>query len=88
MPGVKAQDLSIDLNENVLTLSGDVKPPEGEKESDVLREYETGKYVREFKVSDIIDQSKIEAVLKDGVLRLNLPKVERAKPRKIAVKGS
>lgn len=87
MPGVKPQDLSIDLSDSILTLSGDVQPVEGEKETDVFREYDTGKYFREFTLSDIIDQSKIEAVLKDGVLRLALPKVEKATPRKIAVKA-
>ena len=87
MPGVKAKDLKIDLHESVLSLSGDVQPPEGEKEVEVLREYNTGRYFREFRLSDIIDQSKIEAVLKDGVLRLKIPKVEAAKPRKIEVKS-
>jgi HSP20 family protein len=88
MPGVKVEDLRIDLNENVLSLSGDVRPPEGEKEAEVWMEYRTGKYFREFRLSDVIDQSKIEAVLKEGVLRLSLPKVEEAKPRKITVKAS
>ena len=88
MPGVKVEDLRIDLNENVLSLSGDVKPPGGEKESEVWMEYRTGKYLREFRLSDVIDQAKIDAVLKDGVLRLSLPKVEAVKPRKITVKTS
>lgn len=88
MPGVKADDLTIDLNENVLTLDGDVKTPEGADEVDVLREFRTGKYQRQFTLSQVIDQAKIEAELKDGVLRLRLPKVEAATPRKIAVKGS
>jgi HSP20 family molecular chaperone IbpA len=86
MPGVKAKDLGIDLNENVLTVSGEVEAPEGENEMYVNREYLVGKYYRQFTLSDVIDQSKIEAGLKDGVLRLNLPKVEKAKPRKISVK--
>lgn len=88
LPGVKAKDLSIDLHENVLSLSGEVASPEGPGESELIREYRTGKYLREFTLSEIIDQAKIEAKLKDGVLRLSLPKVEEAKPRKIAVKIS
>jgi HSP20 family protein len=86
MPGVKAKDLAIDLRENTLTLSGDVESPEGEKEEEVLREYPTGNYYRQFTLSEGIDQSKIEAALKDGVLRLRLPKVEAAAPRTIPVK--
>jgi HSP20 family molecular chaperone IbpA len=88
IPGVKANDLSIDLRENVLTLEGKVDPPESANESDVFKEYETGKYYRQFNVSQIIDQSKIEAELTDGVLTLRLPKVEAATPRKISVKAA
>jgi HSP20 family molecular chaperone IbpA len=87
MPGVKAGDLNIDLHENVLTLDGEVKSPEGADEVDVIREYRTGKYYRQFTLSQVIDQSKIDAELKDGVLRLKLPKVEAATPRRIAVKS-
>lgn len=86
MPGVDAGDLNIDLRENVLTLDGDAKSPEGAEEVDVVREYRTGKYYRQFTLSQGIDQSKIDAKLTDGVLRLRLPKVEAATPRKIAVK--
>jgi len=88
MPGVKAKDLNIDLHENVLTLDGDVNSPEGADETDVIREYRTGKYYRQFTLSQLIDQSEIDAALKDGVLRLRLPKVEAATPRKITVKSS
>jgi len=86
MPGVKAKDLAIDLRKNTLTLAGDVESPEGAHEEEVLREYLTGKYYRQFTLSEGIDQSKIEAALKDGVLRLNLPKVQAATPRTITVK--
>ncbi|MBW1717273.1 MAG: Hsp20/alpha crystallin family protein [Deltaproteobacteria bacterium] len=88
MPGVKAGDLNIDLHENVLTLDGFVKSPEAADEVDVIREYRTGKYYRQFTLSQVIDRGKIDAELKDGVLRLKLPKVEAARPRKIAVKSS
>jgi HSP20 family molecular chaperone IbpA len=85
IPGVKTQDLDIDLRDDVLTLTGEVVAPEGSEETDILREYVTGKYFRQFTLSEAIDQSKIEAGLKDGVLRLSLPKVEKATPRKISV---
>ena len=87
MPGVTAKDLNIDLHDNVLTLDGEVKSPEEAGETDVIREYHTGKYYRQFTLSQVIDQAKINAELKDGVLRLGLPKVEAATPRKIAVTG-
>lgn len=86
MPGVKAKDLKIDLRESVLTLSGRVDVPEGAHEASVLCEYGSGTYFRQFTLSEAIDQSKIDAKLEGGVLRLVLPKAERAKPRQIAVK--
>jgi len=87
MPGLKANALAIDLRENTLTLTGNVEPPETETEEEVLREYRTGNYYRQFTLSDAIDQSKIDAALKEGVLRLTLPKVEKAAPRTIPVKA-
>ena len=86
MPGVKAQDLKIDLRESVLTLTGRVTAPDSAKESDVLREYQTGTFYRRFTLSETIDQAKIDAKLTDGVLRLELPKVEKARPRQITVR--
>jgi len=88
MPGVKAESLDINLNKDILTLSGEVKSPEKENEVNILREYFTGRYFREFTLSDIIDQSNIHAELRDGVLRLKLPKAEKAAPRKIKVKAA
>ncbi len=88
MPGVKAQDLTIDLREGVLALSTQMDRPEAPGEMGILREYQTGNYYRKFNLSDVIDQSKIEAQLKDGVLRLTLPKAEAVAPRKIEVKAA
>ncbi|MFO7760353.1 MAG: Hsp20/alpha crystallin family protein [Desulfobia sp.] len=87
MPGVKSDDLSIDLNNDILTLSGKVKPYDNKEEEPLLNEYETGNYYRQFTLSDIIDQEKIEANLKNGELRLRLPKAEKARPRKIEIKA-
>lgn len=88
MPGVKAEDLKIDLRDSVLTLSGRVAGAESAAETPVLREYAAGTYFRQFTLSEHIDQAKIDAKLIDGVLRLELPKVEKARPRQIAVRTS
>jgi HSP20 family protein len=85
MPGVASGDITIDLNDNVLSISGEVKPFEAGDEKDVLIEFEIGRYSRQFTLSEVIDQSKIEAKHEDGVLRLTLPKAEKAIPRQIAV---
>jgi HSP20 family protein len=85
MPGVKPGNLSIDLRDNTLTLIGDIAPLERAGEEDLFIEYETGKFYRQFSLSEVIDQEKIDAKLADGVLRLALPKVAKATPRKITV---
>jgi HSP20 family protein len=88
MPGVKPNDISIDLKENTLTLLGNVESPKKSDEVNIFMEYRTGNYFRQFTLSEMIDQSKIEAGMKDGVLKLVLPKVEKVAPRKITVKVS
>jgi HSP20 family molecular chaperone IbpA len=87
MPGVKAEQLNIDLRENTLTLVGEIEPYEGPDEEDLLVEYEVGKYYRQFTLSEVIDQNRIDANLRNGVLRLTMPKVEKATPRKIEVRS-
>jgi HSP20 family protein len=88
MPGVKADGLTIDLRDNILTLSGEILPFENADEEDILVEYETGKYYRQFTIGELINQEKIDAKLNDGVLALKLPKVEKATPKKIVVKSA
>ena len=88
LPGVKAKDLKIDLRENILTLTASIDSLQEDKEIDVFREYESGTFFRQFALAETIDQAKIDAELRDGVLRLRLPKTEAAKPRQIAVKAS
>ena len=87
MPGVRSENLDIDLREDVLTLSGEPDVPGKEGETPILEEYRIGRYVRRFTLSDVIDQSKIEAEISNGVLTLVLPKAEKAVPRKISVKA-
>ena len=85
MPGVTPDKMTIDLHDGMLTFTGDVTPWENRDEKDVLIEFEIGKYHRQFTLSEAIDQDKIQAKLADGVLRLTLPKAEKARPRKITV---
>ena len=87
LPGVGPENVVIDVHDNKLTLRGAVTP-EGPKERVLLQEYGVGDYFREFTLGRTIDQSKIEARIKNGVLTLTLPKAEAIKPRKITVKGA
>ncbi len=86
MPGVSAENLDIDLRENTLTLVGEIVESDREGENAIYTEYRTGRYYRQFTLSNVVDQGKIDAALKDGVLRLLLPKIEKATPRQIAIK--
>jgi HSP20 family molecular chaperone IbpA len=85
MPGVKPEKLNIDLRDNILTITGDVDRLQATDEELLVMEYETGRYYRQFTLSEVIDQTKIDAKLNLGVLRLRLPKVAKAAPRKIAI---
>jgi HSP20 family protein len=85
IPGVKPEKLNIDLRDNVLTVTGEVDRLEATDENPLTVEYETGRYYRQFTLSEVIDQTKIDAKLNLGVLRLKLPKVAKAAPRKIAI---
>ena len=88
MPGVSADDVDVTLEHLVLTLRGKVKPyaPEGYRQ--LSSEYLIGDYVRVFTLSDEIDQAKINAEFKNGVLRLELPRAPETQPKKISVKAA
>jgi len=87
MPGVDEKSVDITLEKNVLTIYGkvDVDVPENHRLS--LTEYGLGDYQRVFTLSDEVDRDKIQATVKNGVLRLVMPKAESAKTKKIPVKA-
>jgi HSP20 family protein len=87
MPGVDESSVNITLEKNVLTINGYVEPEEPENYSLAYAEYEVGDYRRSFTLSNQIDQENIKATVKNGVLRLWLPKAAVARSRKIAVKA-
>lgn len=85
VPGVESEGLDVKLEKNILTIYGQTAPADvGEREL-ARAEYEPGDYQRSFTLSEEIDQDKIEASLKDGVLSLRLPKAKKALARKIAI---
>ncbi|MGE0481799.1 MAG: Hsp20/alpha crystallin family protein [Phycisphaerae bacterium] len=88
IPGVKREDLDISVIGNELTLRGRRVPVNGENTTYHRRERSIGEFTRTITLGADINADKVEALLKDGVLTLRLPKAESAKPRQIAVKTS
>lgn len=87
MPGVKAEGVDIMLEKNVLTVEGNAGEQERAGYSLVYRECLPADYRRTFTLSTEIDRDGIQATVKDGVLRLVLPKAGPAKAKKIAVRA-
>lgn len=88
MPGVDAHSVNVTLDKDQLTIHGDVETETHKDHRLVISEYGTGDYERTFTISNEIDREKIKASMKDGVLRLTLPKVLAARTRKIPVTGN
>jgi len=86
LPGVPKDGLDVRVENNLLTIRGKaahVAPGDA-----VYREYGLVNFFRQFELSDRVDQGKISAELKNGVLTLQLPKAEEAKPRRIEVRAA
>jgi HSP20 family protein len=88
IPGVPLENVEIDLDGNQLTIRGRALVDKSANGRVLLSEYREGDYYRQFTLSKAIDREKIEATMKNGVLKLVLPKIEEVRPRKITVKSS
>jgi HSP20 family protein len=86
MPGVDKANLDVNVENDVLSVSGHLDLSKYEKLQPIYTEYNIGHYRRTFNLSSSrVNQDRIAAEMKDGVLTLTLPKVEQAKPRRISI---
>jgi HSP20 family protein len=88
LPGVSQDHVAIQLEDNVLTLTATVDPPVAGEARLLHEEYRQADFHRSFILSDEVDRERISADLNNGVLRLTLPKAERAKTRRIEIRSS
>jgi HSP20 family molecular chaperone IbpA len=88
MPGVDEESIQVNLADGLLSIEGYVSLKEYEELAPVYTEYNIGNYARRFTLSSDIDTERIKARMNNGVLELELPKAERAKPRRIPISTS
>jgi HSP20 family protein len=87
IPGCKAEDVNISVHGNILTISGEKKAEEERKEKGYYHmERSYGSFRRDLTLVSEVDPAKIEAIFKDGVLTITVPKSEKAKPVKVKIK--
>jgi HSP20 family protein len=86
LPGMKSEDLNINVVNDTVTIAGEVKDEKTTEETNyLLKEWRNGQFSRSLTLPDELDSAKAEASLKDGVLNLRLPKAEAALPKAIKV---
>lgn len=87
LPGMTQKDVQVNIDNNVLTLTGERKLDREDKKDNYHRiERFYGKFSRSFSLPNTVDTDKVEAHMENGVLRIHLPKREEAKPRQIEIK--
>jgi HSP20 family protein len=88
LPGIKAEDIDISINDDALTIKGEFEKEKDEESENVhFQEIRYGKFQRTVKLPGSVDPDQVEATFEDGVLRLTMPKTEESKPKQISVKS-
>ncbi|MFH0908771.1 MAG: Hsp20/alpha crystallin family protein [bacterium] len=87
MPGVDEKHLDVTLENDVLTLAGHAAAQDPAGLDPLYREFEAADFRRSFTIATDVDREKITATIRNGVLRITLPRAAAAKPQKIAVQG-
>jgi len=85
LPGVKSEDLNIQVVNETVSIQGEIKPRGDNSEDYLLQECPVGKFVRTLTLPDPLNSAKAEASLENGVLTLRVPKAEEARPKMIKV---
>lgn len=85
LPGVNPDDVELNVHENVISISGEMRREAREGRRQVMRESQHGRFERHVSLATPVDAQKTEATFKDGVLEITLPKTEASKPRKIEI---
>jgi HSP20 family protein len=85
MPGVLEKDVDVMLKDGILTITGMASTASYEQLAPLYTEYNIGNYFRQFRLNEEIEESRIKARMKNGLLEVELPKREQAKPRRIEV---
>jgi HSP20 family protein len=91
LPGWEPKDVTLEVNNQVLSVKGEKKGEKTEESSDsrkhLMREIADGRFVRIFKLPTIVDHDKASAIYKNGLLTISFPKREEAKCRRIVIEG-
>jgi HSP20 family protein len=88
VPGLTAEELTIEILDDVVTIGGDLQNDEDGERDMLLRELPQGNFKRSLRFSETLDAEKAEAQLENGLLKLRIPKSEGARPKTIKVKAS
>jgi HSP20 family protein len=88
VPGLTADDLEVEILDDVVSLRAEIKPEENGDGEYLLRERAFGRFARSLRLPDPVDASKVDASVENGLLKLRIPKAEEAKPKKISIKAN